>query len=245
MKKVLLSLGIASAMMANTVVAQEQTTTMYVGAGFGVVAVPDEEDFEFSDANNGFIQLGYQFTENFAIEGQYSKSTKDASNKQSIEGLNISQAWWDALMSENPGMTYSDAQALYPYAEMSTDVVLDANIETTAIYGAYRSGGDLYFKVKAGYLKEEVTITAKPTSIDFFALGGAGVNDLEFSLVKGDEGFEDFTSSVDESFSESESGFSGGLGLGYKFTEQLFSELEYTMLTDDLDMYSLSVNFAF
>lgn len=245
MKKVLVSLGVVGALMSGAVLAQEGKSNLYVGAGYGVVAIPDEDGIKFSDANNGFIQLGYKLTENFAIEGQYSKSMKDASTNVSLEELDISQLWWDTMLEMNPGMTRSQAQSLYSYAQMDINMNIEASIETSAIYGVYRSTGNLYFKAKAGYLKEETTITGKATAIDLFAMGGIGVDNIDVSLAEGDDGFEEFGGGVAESATESESGFSAGLGVGYKFSDRFFSELEYTALNDDLDMYSLSINFAF
>lgn len=245
MKKVLVSLGVVGALMSCAVFAQEKTSNFYVGAGYGVVAVPDEDEIKFSDANNGFVQLGYKFTESFAIEGQYSKSTKDASADVSIEEMDISDIWWQTMVDMNPGMTLAQAQSFFPYAEMSMDMDLEASIETSAIYGVYRSNGNLYFKVKAGYLKNEVTMTGKATALDFYVMGANGAETAEFSLAEGDEGFEEFAGESQQTASESESGFSAGVGVGYKLTERFFSELEYTALNDDLDMYSLSINVAF
>lgn len=244
MKKNILFLGVIGAMISCGAVAQQDSSRFYAGAGYGVVSIAEEEGISFSDANNGFIQLGYKITENFAIEGQYSKSTKDASADFPTTDLDVSEIWWETMVELNPGMTMSEAQSYFPYAQAEIDMNIDASIETTAIYGVYRSSGNVYVKAKAGYLKEEATFTSKINSLDFYVVD-SNYQETEFSLAKGDEGFEDFSREAQISVSESESGFSAGLGAGYKFNDRFFSELEYTMVSEDLDMYSLSINYAF
>ncbi|TCK16994.1 outer membrane protein with beta-barrel domain [Thiogranum longum] len=43
----------------------------------------------------------------------------------------------------------------------------------------------------------------------------------------------------------SDSGVSGGLGGGWRANQQLSFELEYTMVEEDIDFYSVGMNFAF
>ncbi|WP_323814205.1 outer membrane beta-barrel protein [Cellvibrio sp. NN19] len=242
--KRLVSLGVVGALMSCAVAAQEQATGFYVGAGYGVVSVPKVDGIKFSDPNNGFIQLGYQFTKNFSIEGQYSKSTKDASARYTEEGVDFSEAWWQSIVEMNPGATISDAQSWFPFAVADMTMKFDVNVETTAIYGVYRSGGDLYVKAKAGYLSEKSTLTAVAESIDMY-IAVANGDPIEFSANSSDEEFDDLAAETKQKASETSSDFSAGLGVGYKFTSHVFSELEYTMLNDDLDFYSLSINWAF
>ncbi len=248
MKKCVAYIGVVVAMVSAGVNAQEQASKFYIGAGYGVVSVPKVEGVKFSDANNGFIQLGYEFSENFSVEGQYSKSVKDSSANTVIEDIDVSEIWWAEMEAYNPSWEDGVAQSMYPYAVIDLHAKVDANIETTAIYGVYRTSGDLYFKVKAGYLREESTLTIYSTSFDFFAPIGENwtPNDpVVFSINKSDEYYDVFVQEDSVKASESESGFSGGLGVGYKFNSRIFSELEYVMLNDDLDLYSLSINYAF
>lgn len=244
MKKTLLLLGVFGVLASGAVAAQEKTSNFYAGVGFGIVNVEDGDGIKFSDANNAAIQLGYKISESFAIEGQYSKSTKDASTQLTVEDVNITDAWHEMISSYNPGLSMGDIQSLYPFAEVNIDMHVDAEIETTAIYGVYRSSGNLYFKAKAGYLREKATFTASVNALDFYVVTSFDAP-MEFTLTKNDEALKDFGDQTPGSASESDSGFSGGLGLGYKFSNRFFSELEYTMLNDDLDFYSLSVNYAF
>lgn len=244
MKKVLFVCSLMVAAISANTVAQQESPQFYAGVGFGKVTVPDVEGINFSDPNNGFIQFGYEINASFAIEGQYSKSTKDASANYMEEGIDISEVWWNSIVSMNPGTTLSDAQSWWPYVEADVGLGLDVNVETTAIYGAYRSNGDLYVKAKAGYLREKSTLTVRANSYDVTAYISNG-DPFEFSAKRGDDNFDALDLDVSEKISESESGFSGGVGVGYKFTNNLFSELEYTMLNDDLDLYSLSINYQF
>jgi outer membrane immunogenic protein len=245
MKKGLLYLGVVGLLGAQAVVAQERPSNFYIGAGYGAVAVDEQDGFTFSDAKNGIIQLGYKISENFAIEGQYSKSSKDASTELTIDDIDVTEAWWDGIAAMNPGSSLSSIQSVFPYTAVDLRANVDANIETTAIYGVYRSGGDLYFKAKLGYLNEKTTLTGSANALDFHVYISGVAEPDEFTLQQGDDGFEDFTDESTITESESDSGVSAGLGLGYKFTDRFFSELEYTMLSDDLNMYSLSINFAF
>lgn len=244
MKKTLLSLAVVGVLASGAVAAQEKTSKFYAGVGFGTVAVPENDEISFSDADNGFIQLGYKLSESFSIEGQYSKSVKDAKAVYTEEGIDISDVWWSSILSMNPGATLNEIQNAFPFAVMDVTVNVDASIETSAIYGVYRSSGDLYFKVKAGYLSEKTTLTISPSAFDFYA-EVIGNDPIVFSAAKGDEAFDDFGELPSEKVSEKESDFSAGVGVGYKLTNRFFSELEYTRLNDDLDFYSLSINYTF
>lgn len=158
--------------------------------------------------------------------------------------MDISEAWWNDIVSRNPDTTLADAQSWFPYVEADIGLGLNASIETTAIYGVYRSSEVLYMKAKAGYLREKSTLTVRANSYDL-TVYAANSDPFEFSAKRGDANFDDLDFDGSTKVSESESGFSGGVGVGYKFTNNLFSELEYTILNDDLDLYSLSINYQF
>lgn len=247
MKKGFLYLGIAGWVMSGIVSADENTSNLYVGAGYGVIpeVEPEQEDYiKLSDANNGFIQLGYKISENFAIEGQYSKSTKDASTNVLFGETRVNRISWNDIIQINPDWSMAMAQSAYPYAFMDLALTFDVNIETTAIYGVYRSSGDLYFKLKGGYLREKSTLKINPKSFDLYAYDERHNKIPMASVEKGEKYFDAFAGRFDQKFSESESAFSAGLGAGYQFSARLFSELEYTMLNDDLNFYSLNINYA-
>lgn len=244
MKKVLSVVSLITASLSFYSSAQQDNSQAYAGVGIGRITVPDVDGINFSDANNGFFQLGYEINENISIEGQYSKSFKDASASYSEVGTDVSEFWWDSIVSLNPGVTMADAQSWYPYVEADMELDLDATIETAAIYGVYRSSGDFYFKAKAGYLREKSTLSIRTNAYSLTAYVQNG-DPFKFSAKRGDESFEALDLGGSGKIIESESSFSGGLGLGYRFTKVLFTEFEYTVLNDDLDLYSLSFNYRF
>jgi hypothetical protein len=84
------------------------------------------------------------------------------------------------------------------------------DVDTQALYGVLRIGGDLYGKLRLGYLREDVSASVAGVSAD-----------------------------------GSDDGVSGGLGVGWRASEQLSLELEYTLIEEDLDFYSVGANFAF
>lgn len=234
MEKGILFLGMIGAMVSCGAIAQQDSSKFYVGAGFGIVTVPDVEGVSFSDANNGSIQFGYKISENFAIEAQYSKSTKDAAAE------NYSS---DSIGIDFSGIAPSGIAVFSTYA---ADISSYANIETTALYAVYRSGGDLYFKLKGGYLSEKTDLTVTVNSLHL-AVNPVSMEDgvAEKGTIITEENIEEFGADRKQTFSEKQSDFSAGIGAGYKITSNLFSELEYTMLDEDLDFYSVSINYAF
>lgn len=76
----------------------------------------------------------------------------------------------------------------------------DWEVQTMAVYGAYRSAGDLYFKAKMGFLSEDVDITLGGASTSgsdsgvSFGIGGGwqmgtGRIELEYTTVEEDINF--------------------------------------------------------
>src|SRR5690606_5448517 len=123
--------------------AQEQRG-FYIGTGYGVMKVPDLDGVSFSDAHNAFIQAGYNITDNFAIEAQYSDSTKAATGDFLIEGIDTRWELWDSMLALNEGMTLDQAMAIFPEAYADIGIRVDIEIETLALYGVYRSSGNFY-----------------------------------------------------------------------------------------------------
>lgn len=206
----------------------------YLGAGYGSVTVPDAEEFEFSDADNGLLQLGYKITENFSVEVQYSSSVNDASASFDMEG-DITAA----VKAELRDQGYSNA-VINDLRSVTVDTrnTIDFAVDTLALFGAYRTSGDLYAKFKAGVVTTEITPSASTSgtmTISSFSTGTKteNINNSDFQ--------DGFDGAVD---SEQETEFSAGVGVGYNFTQSLNLELEYVSLSDDVDLYSLSVNFA-
>ena len=86
----------------------------------------------------------------------------------------------------------------------------DWDVDTQAIYAVVRAGKTVYGKLRAGVLREDV-------SIDI-----AGI-----------------------SAEEDDTSFTAGLGAGWRVTEKLALEAEYTFIESDLDFYSIGVNYSF
>jgi len=86
----------------------------------------------------------------------------------------------------------------------------DWDVDTQALYGVLRFGSDIYGKVRAGYLREDVSASIAGVSVD-----------------------------------DDDTGFSGGLGAGWRMNENFAIELEYTFIEDDLDFYSAGLNYSF
>ena len=242
MKKAILFLGVVGSIIGCS--AQAKDHGVYVGAGYGIVDVPKVDGVSFSDADNGALQLGYRISGNFSIEAQYSKSVKNSSAKSTLEDVDISEVWWESVQALNPGTTLAQAQSWFPYAVADMAMDFEASIETTAIYAVYRSAGNLYFKLKGGYLSEKSTLTASVDSFDLF-VAVSNADPIEINAGRGDESFSQLGGDQKERISERESDFSAGIGAGYKFTDNLFSEVEFTRLNDDLDFISINLNFAF
>lgn len=80
------------------------------------------------------------------------------------------------------------------------------DINTWAVYGAYRTAGSVFLKAKAGYLNEHVSVS------------GVGGN----------------------SVAGSDSGFSFGAGGGFRISNKAAFEIEYTVIEDDINFFSIA-----
>ena len=78
------------------------------------------------------------------------------------------------------------------------------DIETLGLYGAYRTAGPWFLKLKAGYIDEDISVSAGGNSI-------AG----------------------------SDSGFSFGAGGGVQLSNKAAFEIEYTVIEDDVNFFSI------
>jgi hypothetical protein len=228
--------------LASVAHAQEQRG-FYIGTGYGVMKLPEVDGMDFSDAHNAYLQVGYQITNNFAIEAQYSNSTKEGSADFLIEDIDTSWEVWQSLMELNAGMTLSEAMSIFPESYADIGIRMDADVETLALYGVYRSSGKFYLKAKAGGVSAKASIKAAVSSFDFRWLEGNG-NVIEGSVEPGMEGFDMMAEDFVVTESERDTEFSAGLGVGYRIDGNFMSELEYTVI-DDVDYISLGINYAF
>lgn len=88
--------------------------------------------------------------------------------------------------------------------------------DTMALYGAYRSEGSFFYKLKLGILKRDLKLD--DNSVFRF---------------------------VDGSTSDSDTGLSAGIGGGVRLANNLTIEAEYTLIAEDTNLFSLGVNYNF
>lgn len=203
MKK--LALVVALGTLASVAVAQDAGKSgFYVGAGLMNVSGPTS----LAEPKNYFFELGYSFNQSYGVEFQYSDSYSETSFDDSFT-------------------TFVDApvNGLVDY-DGSTDI----SLQTTALFGTYRTNGNVYFKAKAGFMKRQNTLDL---SYDYVVTTGANA---------GDSG-----SISDSDDSNSENGWAAGLGGGFKFGATSALELEYVTTQDkiDLDFITLSYKYGF
>ena len=127
----------------------------------------------------------------------------------------------------------SGAAIEFEHTEAQADIILDHTIiggidlETNALYFAYRTPGTAYFKVKAGLLREKVT-------------GEASGADCYF------DGYAYYCFSYDTVIEEKDdTGLSIGLGGGVNIGSVAQLELEYTIIEQDVSFLSLGLNLRF
>jgi len=215
----------------------QESAGFYMGAGFGVVKLPSDEGINFSNPKNGSIDFGYSFSENWALEAQFSQTVSEGT--LSVDSAqNITSEVRAAYMDE--GFTSAQAIAAVKSADLDMTVKLDASVDSYGIYGVYRTSGQLYFKAKAGLLSVKTTIDGGATKASVNVVNSANQS-TNFSANEMGLDLSDF----DQSMSETETEFSAGIGGGYKFSEKLAAELEYTQLTSDFDAYTLNVKYSF
>lgn len=217
----------------------EAAANVYVGVGYGGI----ESDFYqwTGDERNLNVQLGYPIAPGFSIETQYSKTVSGGDYKFSygVGGYHF----WNLLVDRNPGMTYEQAEELYPYPNGYGDINRESNYETMALYGVSKTSGDLYVKAKAGVASVKQTYTYGPLNYEGYIVDADG-SVIYGELTPDDEEFENYMGDVD-SYSYRDTGFSLGVGAGYKFTPALFAEIEFTRLNEHNEYYSLTMNYSF
>ena len=238
MSRTLMSVVLASVIgtLATGAVAQE-SSGFYVGAGFGAVKLPSEEGLNFSNPKNGSIDFGYSFSENWAVEARLSQTVSEGSLSAN-EVQDVTSELRSALIGE--GFSSSQAIAAVKSATLDMTLKLDASVDSYGIYGVYRSSGQLYFKAKAGLVSVKTTIDGGASKASLNVVDSLNKST---TMSADDIGFE--LDDLNQSMSETETKFSAGIGGGYKFSEKLAAELEYTQLTSDFDTYTLSIKYSF
>lgn len=249
MRKLLIIMSVCGSIFATSAelaLADTEISSIYLGLGYGKVSVGDGEiQYEDTDAAlSGSLTLGYHLNSSFAVEAQYLSTVKDAKGTYWLEDMDFALPFWSELASNTPGVTLSDAQNMYPAVNADINVEITGIFDAFALYGAYRSQGDLYIKAKLGIVNARTEVTAAPTSIALRLQDYTGAL-TPVNLQKGDEGFAGITQNATIIKKETTTDLSGGLGVGYKLSERLALELEYTRLTDNIDIGSLSFQYRF
>lgn len=248
MKRTVLSCLSICLLSAGALADQErQGSGFYVGIGGGVFSVradnDDEEDFP--TINNVHLQGGYKFSENFSIEGQYSVSAEKTNLISINQTYNLTNSVKQSLSDSFSAGQLADLNSVSVTAFGKAQV----SFETMSIYAAYRTTGDLYAKVKIGAAStqaklESIGRTSWDTS--YASTASASLKSSVQALQQDfDKGFQQGFSSSTSDESERDTNFSVGVGGGYKLSEHLAAELEYTKLTEDIAYASLSINYSF
>ncbi len=115
---------------------ENSAKTFYVGAGFNKIELANETnpDGPFTSSKNYLLNAGYNFTSNYAVEVQYSDSYDKGSVNYKVGNFTTS-----------PPTTYQ--------------LTAESSLQTSAIYGVYRSSNNLFLKAKAGYINTKMTLT--------------------------------------------------------------------------------------
>ena len=119
------------------------------------------------------------------------------------------------------------------------NIILDVSIEGEFNYGI--AGGDIDFFIGSG-------------DTDMWTLAGYGVYRHFFDgvFIKAKAGFihedirmeyEFFGISIDDT--ETDSGFSAGIGCGYRFDDELGIEAGHTVIEEDVDFLSVGITYSF
>src|SRR4051812_39198448 len=99
----------------------EETKGFYIGAGYGVVELKSTDDATISNPKNGSLQLGYSFTENWSIEGEFSSSITKGSGEVS-DSYDMTDVVRSNLTNTDTGERYTYSQA----AQLISSASLDA-----------------------------------------------------------------------------------------------------------------------
>ncbi len=151
----------------------------------------------------------------------------------------------------------ANAEGVYgglKYINAQTDVSgLDAATNAGLLLGYEFGKDDLRFAVEGEFTKTvsdgEGTISGFPAtwSVDTMAVYGVVRYGKEF-YVKGKAGYLNEDAKISAggvSSSGSDSGMSYGIGAGYRATDSVAIEAEYTIVEEDINFLSLGVNIAF
>ena len=147
----------------------------------------------------------------FYLGGSFGTASIDAEyfEDPSVAGLTIGYDFGNNWSMEFQTLS-GEADLDFSSSTLSGEHTLD----TTALYGVWRSEGDLYFKGKVGFLKETIDTTVS-------------------------------SGSLSSSSSTDDSGLSYGIGAGYRITDNVIVEAEYTIIEADVSALTLGLAYKF
>ena len=217
-------------------IAADQVKGFYVGVGYGIININSEEGERFSRANNGSLNFGYSFSENWAVEALFSQTISGgaATIKRSLDVTQNIRA--DAL---SQGLTPDQAEEAVVSAKLDTSAKAKATIDNYGLFGVYRTSGPLYGKFKVGVLNVRTSLDTTPDEGRLDVTSIYSTKSYSFS----DSAVEDLNFYIDSSKSETK--FSYGAGGGYKISEKFAVEVEFTRLLNDYNSYSLTAIYQF
>jgi opacity protein-like surface antigen len=250
MSKLVLPTLLALAMASMTAQADtENSNGFYVGGGLSALKLKSDDD-EIKDLNfkNGIIQIGYQFSENLFIEGQYTSSLQSKSAIELNQEFDFTPFAIDDL--QNLGTLSNTQIADLNSVKVNINASAKVSVDTAAIYAVYKTSGDLYAKIKGGPVS--IRTQAKPQAkTTWNANLAANASPIIKEYLKAAE--SDFNESFYKSFNESAGGkqserdskFAIGVGAGYKIRRNISIELEYVQMGEDVATTSLTANYYF
>lgn len=244
----------------------QSSNRFYAGIGASILnlktdfSAPEEGDlddsFDFNYAykkrlnlKNGIFQLGYKFSENFSVEGQYSSSMQ---SKTAMELSTDFDATTNIQNNLANNTTLSNAQiADVKSVKVNIKSTVDLKAVTTAVYAVYRTSGDFYAKFKGGPASINVTKTtaAKATWNKDLATTASPIIKDYLNAAE-----TDFNKYLQESFNSSFDGgeeserktkLAVGIGAGYKINQNITIEVEQKKIGSDVSTISFTANYYF
>lgn len=248
MKMSLIALAACTCLINLNAVAEDENysgESFFMGVGAGYSTFGGTLDAYSADVSP-YLQLGLTLTPSISVELYYSRSTTPGEIDR-YDNQVLTESIKDLYLaySYNP----QDVESINSVtAHLHNNHQL--TIESSALYFSYRTTGDFYAKLKAGYVynafekqhvaEGKLAFDLSDSASDSFK---TDVNDTQ----------EAFSRSYKET-SEARPGLSGhfhdsdyliGVGLGYALSPQIMTEVEATRLFKDFYRYSVGVNYYF
>jgi len=248
MKMSLIALAACTCLINLNAVADDENysgESIFIGVGAGYSTFGGTLDAYSADVSP-YLQIGLTLTPSVSVELYYSRSTTPG-EIDLYDNQDLTESVKDLYLA------YSyDPQDVASINSVSAQLHNNhqLSIESSAIYLSYRTTGDFYAKLKAGYIYNAFEKQHFADGKITFDLADSASNSFKNDVFETQEAF---SRSYKDS-SESRPGLTGqfhdsdyliGLGLGYALSPQVMTEVEATRLFDDFYRYSVGVNYYF